>query len=92
MISPADSAGLNVAYTGAAGNTGTFTPAPRVFVWATTDSYIRVGEGVTATTSDLPVPASTPVIINVPIGTGAPWRVSAIQISAAGTVYAKPMV
>jgi hypothetical protein len=27
----------------------------------------------------------------VPEGTGAPWRVSAIQVSTGGTVYAKPV-
>jgi hypothetical protein len=27
----------------------------------------------------------------VPAGTGAPWRVSAIQVSAGGTVYCKPI-
>jgi hypothetical protein len=27
----------------------------------------------------------------VPKGTGAPWRVSAIQVAAGGNVYAKPI-
>jgi hypothetical protein len=27
----------------------------------------------------------------VPSGTGAPWRVSAIQVSTGGTLYAKPI-
>jgi hypothetical protein len=27
----------------------------------------------------------------VPSGTGAPWRVSAIQVSASGNLYCKPM-
>ena len=46
---------------------------------------------VTATTSDTPLPANTPVPFTVPNGTGAVWRVSAIQISAGGTLYAKPI-
>jgi hypothetical protein len=50
-----------------------------------------VGEGVTATTSSTPIPANTPIPFIVPQGTGAPWRVSAIQIGSAGTVYAKPI-
>jgi hypothetical protein len=92
VITPAGDAGLSVAYTGTAGNTGTFKPGPSaVMVWATTDCYVKVGEGVTATSADLPIPAYTPVPIAVPKGSGAVWRVSAIQISAGGTVYAKPI-
>jgi len=60
-------------------------------VWSTTAAYVRVGEGVTATTSDTPIPANTPIPFIVPEGTGAPWRVSAIQVSTGGTVYAKPI-
>ncbi len=58
---------------------------------------IYVGEGVTATTADTPIPAGTPIPFNVPnpssgvIGTGAPWVVSAIQVSAGGILYAKPI-
>jgi hypothetical protein len=62
-----------------------------VVVWSTTAAYIRVGEGVTATTADTPIPANTPIPFKVPPGTGAPWRVSAIQVGSAGTVYAKPI-
>jgi len=82
----------NVAFTGSAGSTGTWPAGPQgVLVWSTTDCYVRVGEDVTATTADTPVPAFTPIPFAVPNGTGAPWRVSAIQISEGGTVYAKPM-
>lgn len=81
----------SVAYTGTAGSTSTWPVGPTaVVVWATTDAYIRVGVDVTATTADLPLPAYTPVLLRVP-DEGDPWRVSAIQISAAGTVYAKPV-
>ena len=79
-------------YTGTAGSTGTWPAGPQgVLVWSTTDAYIIVGEGVTATTAATPIPAFTPIPFTVPPGTGAPFRVSAIQIGAAGTVYAKPM-
>jgi len=79
-------------YTGTAGSTGTWPAGPRgVVVWCTTDAYIVVGEGVTATTSSTPIPALTPVAFVVPTGTGAPWRVSAIQVSGGGSVYAKPI-
>lgn len=82
----------SVAYTGTAGSTTGWNAGPQgVLVWSTTDTYIRVGEGVTATTSDTPLPAYTPVPITVPKGTGGVWRVSAVQISAPGIVYAKPI-
>lgn len=90
-------AAKNVSYTGTAGSTGTWPAgAQGVLVWCTTDAYIRVGESATATTSDTPIPANTPIPFYVPPaggsnGTGAPWRVSAIQVSAGGTLYAKPI-
>ena len=80
------------AYTGTAGSTATWDPGPQgVVVWCTQDAYVLVGEGVTATTNSTPIPANTPVPFLVPQGTGAPWRVSAIQVSTGGTVYAKPI-
>ena len=85
-------AAQSVAYTGTAGSLTGWNAGPQgVLVWSTTDAYIRVGEGATATTSDTPIPSYTPVPITVPNGTGATWRVSAIQVSAGGTLYAKPI-
>jgi len=82
-------------YTGTAGSLTGWTYGPnKVLVWTTTDAYISVGNGVTATTGSTPIPAYTPVEIMVPDPAGAgasKWRVSAIQISAGGSVYAKPM-
>ena len=84
-------AAQTVAYTGSAGNTATFQSGPNaVLVFATTAAYVKVGVGVTATTSSTPLPANTPIIMAVPQGTGAPWRVSAIQVASGGDVYAKP--
>jgi hypothetical protein len=81
-----------VTYTGTAGSTATWPAGPQgVVVWATTPCHILVGEDATATTSSTPLPANTPVPFVVPQGTGAPWRVSAIQISTGGTIYCKPM-
>ena len=58
----------------------------------TQDAYIAVGVGVTATSASTPIPAYTPVPFYAPqTGSGAPWQVSALQVSAAGTVYAKPI-
>lgn len=88
---PIVTTGYNVAYTGTAGSTSTYDPGPSsVMVWATTDCYVKVGEGVTATTADTPIPSYTPMWFPVPAGSGAKWRVSAIQISAGGTIYTKP--
>jgi len=88
---PIAATGYSVSYTGTAGVTSAYNPgASTVMVWSTTDSYIKVGESATATTADTPVPAYTPMWFPVPAGSGAPWRVSAIQISAGGIVYTKP--
>jgi hypothetical protein len=85
-------AAQTAAYTGTAASTTGWNAGPQgVVVWSTTPAYIRVGEGVTATTADTPIPANTPIPFTVPPGTGAPWRVSAIQITNAGTIYAKPI-
>lgn len=82
----------SISYTGTAGVTGTWNAGPQgVVVWSDQSCYVLVGEGVTATTSSTPVPPFTPIPFKVPQGTGAPWRVSAIQVSTGGTVYAKPM-
>ena len=79
-------------YTGTAGSTTAWPAGPQgVVIWSTTAAYVVVGEGATATTSSTPIPANTPIPFIVPQGTGAPWRVSAIQIASGGTVYAKPI-
>ena len=100
LLRPLNDSGFatqSVAYTGTAGSVTGWNAGPQgVLVWSTTDAYILVGEGVTATSAATPIPAGTPVPIYVPQpggggGTGAPWRVSAIQISSGGTLYAKPI-
>lgn len=80
-------------YTGTAGVTSAWPAGPQaVFVFCTTAAYVAVGEGVSATTAlGIPVPANIPVVLKVPQGTGAPWRVSAIQVASGGSVYAKPI-
>ena len=91
-LANADFPARTVAYTGTAGSTSTWPAGPQgLVVWSDQACYIRVGEGVTATTSDTPVPANTPIPFVVPAGTGAPWRVSAIQVSTGGTIYCKPI-
>ena len=82
----------SITYTGTAGVTGAWPAGPQgVVVWSDQPCFVLVGEGVTATTSSTPIPAFTPIPFVVPIGTGAPWCVSAIQVSTGGTVYAKPV-
>jgi len=95
LLNPLDDATFTArtaSYTGTAGSTGTWPAGPQgVVVWSTTAAYVRVGEGVTATTADTPIPANTPIPFKVPGGTGALWRVSAIQVASGGAVYAKPI-
>lgn len=82
----------SVAYTGTAGNTGTWSAGPQgVVVWSDQACYVEVGENAVATTSSTPVPPLTPIPFKVPQGTGALWRVSAIQVSLGGTIYCKPI-
>ena len=93
LLNPLDAyPAFTASYTGTAGSTSTWNPGPEgVVVWSTTAAYIKVGEGVTATTADTPIPANTPIPFVVPSGTGASWRVSAIQVASGGSVYAKPI-
>lgn len=82
----------SASYTGTAGTVTGWNSGPQgVLVWCTTDAYICVGDGAVATSADTPLPAGTPVPIFVPPASGGTWRVSAIQISAGGTLYAKPI-
>ena len=91
-MSDAAFAAQTTTYTGTAGSTTGWPAGPQgVVVWCTTAAYVVVGEGVTATTSSTPIPANTPIPFKVPGGTGGVWRVSAIQVSAGGSVYAKPI-
>jgi hypothetical protein len=82
-----------ITYTGTAGVTSTWVAGPQgVMVWSDQACYVLVGEGVTATTADTPIPPFTPIPFKVPNGTGGQWRVSAIQISTGGTIYCKPIL
>ncbi|KKN25252.1 hypothetical protein LCGC14_0886540 [marine sediment metagenome] len=96
LLRPLDDAEFvsrTVAYTGTAGDTGTWIAGPQgIVIWSTTACYVVVGEGVTATTSNgTPIPSHTPIPFAVPQGSGDVWRVSAIQIDSGGSIYCKPM-
>ena len=91
-LSKADFPAKSIAYTGTAGNTGTWAAGPQgVVVWSDQSCYIEVGEGAVATTASTPVPPFTPIPFKVPAGAGGQWRVSAIQVSTGGTIYCKPI-
>jgi len=80
------------AFTGTAGSTTGWNAGPQgVMVWATEACYIAIGEGATATTSSTPIPALTPIPFKIPLTISGVWRVSAVQISAGGSVYCKPI-
>lgn len=91
-LSDANFPALTASYTGTAGSTATWNPGPEgVVVWSDQACYVAVGVGVTATTSSTPVPPFTPIPFYLEPGSGAPWRVSAIQVSTGGTIYCKPI-
>lgn len=91
-LSKTDFPAKSVAYTGTAGNTGTWNAGPQgVVVWSDQACYVEVGEGAVATSSSTPVPPFTPIPFKVPANVSGQWRVSAIKVSTDGTVYCKPI-
>ena len=79
-------------YTGTAGTVTGWPRGPKgVYVIVSTDAYVRVGAGVTATTADYYLPAFTPMTFAIPGDAGTNWTVSAIQVASGGSVYAKPV-
>ena len=97
LLNPMDDASFpayTAAYTGTAGSTTAWPSGPQgVLVWSDQPCYVIVGEGVTATTANgTPIPPYVAVPFTVPSpNSGAPWRVSAIQVSTGGTIYCKPI-
>ena len=87
--------GKSVAYTGTAGATGAFNPgAQGVLVTSTTDCYVAIIQkgdlDSLATSADLFLPAFIPIPLQIPLTTN-PYKVSAIQVSSGGTIYASPI-
>jgi len=79
-------------FSGTAGSTTGWNTGPEgVMVWSDQPCYVVVGENVTATTSDTPIPAFTPIPFKIQPSVSGVWRVSAIQISSSGTIYCKPL-
>lgn len=92
-LTKADYPAYSAAYTGTAGPTSAWNPGPQgVLVWSDQACFVEVGVGAVATTASTPIPAGVVIPFAVPLNSsGAPWRVSAIQVSVGGTVYAKPI-
>lgn len=86
-------AAQTISYTGSAVALATDYPTgpQAVHVVATTDCYVRVGEGVTATAGDLFVSAGVPYVLGIPNATRGKWTVSAIRVATSGTLYVKPL-
>ena len=83
--------GFTVSSGSSAANSAAQPPGPTaIMLWGTADFYVAVGESAIATTGSTPIPAGVPFFLPILPGTGAAWRVSALQISSAGTVYCKP--
>lgn len=81
-----------VAYTGTAGTIANPLPAGAAGVWVfcTSIAYVKVGASPTATTADIPVPASWPVLIPIENNNGD-IKVSAIQSAAGGNLHVLPV-
>jgi hypothetical protein len=91
-LNKTDFPAFSVSFTGSAGNTSTWNAGPQgVMVWSDQPCFVEVGEGAVATTASTPIPAFTPIPFAVPITVSGAWRVSAIQVSTGGIVYAKPI-
>jgi hypothetical protein len=79
----------NIAYTGTAGSTGTInTGVQKIRVYVTSAAYVKVGTAAVATTSDVPMAADAPEYFSVRSGE----KVSAIQVSGAGTLHVTEIV
>lgn len=80
------------AYTGTAGVIDDPLPAGAAGVWVfcTSVAYVKVGESPTATTTDIPLPASVPVLIPIERNTGQ-LKVSAVQSAAGGNLHVLPV-
>ena len=90
---PVTGVGFNLTSSDTAANSANQNPGPTsVMVWGDADFYVEVGEGAVATTTSTPVPSNVPVFLPIPQGTGAPWRVSVLQISAGGTIHCKAFI
>ena len=91
VLKPAG-ASQTVAYTGTAGTISNALPpgAAAVWVFCTSIAFVKVGVSPTATATDIPVPASWPILIPIPNNNGN-IKVSAIQSAAGGNLHVQPV-
>lgn len=84
--------GQVVAYTGTAGTIANPLPntAKAVMIFCTSIAHVKVGASPTATTADIPVPASVPIIVPLDLNNGD-IKVSAIQSAAGGNLHVQPL-
>ena len=91
-LSKTDYPARTASYSATAANTSDWNPGPEgVMIWSTTACYVEIGPSAVATTASTPIPAFTPIPFYVIMGTGAPFRVSAIRIADDGVIYCKPI-
>jgi hypothetical protein len=96
LLNPCDQTAYpaySVAFTAAAGNTTAWPAGPQgVVVWSDQACYVEVGVDAVATSASTPIPPFTPIPFVLDVGSsGAPWRVSAIRVTADGNIYCKPI-
>lgn len=80
-------------YTGTAGNSSGLTGGiSGVWVYCTTDAYVRLDSAAAAATTDWPIPSYQMVWIPVPdpLTTSSPVRLSAVQQSTGGSAFFIP--
>lgn len=85
---PASGASVTANYSATSGQTTSILGANAVRLVSTTDCFVDIGLDPVATNSDMFLPAGVPEYFSLPPG----GKVSAIQVSAAGTIYATPIV
>lgn len=94
QIRPANGGGSGqvVSYTGTAGTISNPLPstARAVMIFCTTIAHVKVGVSPTATTADIPVPASFPIIVPLDVNNGD-IKVSAIQSASGGNLHVQPI-
>ena len=78
----------NVAYTGTAGTTVSVSSSTtKVRVWASTNCFVLIGYAPTATSSEMPMTAGLPEVLDIVPG----QKVSFIRQSISGTGYITQM-
>lgn len=87
LFTPAPGLTQAVSYTGTAGNSTAFAAQfTAAWVVVTTDAFVKVGSTAVAN-QDMYLPAFVPVVL----GLNPSSVISAVQVSAGGTMYVTPV-